>query len=618
MEIIKSIIMIINTLKLWISGPLFLTCPFQKKIYLFIIFGLFCTASAQTNLTPVLGDSEYPIYVDYTGYHTIYPDTNDHADLDMLLQREVELKANNYFYAIGASHYDWDDLHAFLPKAKMAGIKVWVYLLAPSEQPPTAGATLYSEPYRTDYITWAKEIAKLSLRYSNLVGYVIDDFWFDVRENNLFTATYINNMVTTGKFINPNLKFYPLTYSNEVFNPYTTKLSNLFDGMVVAFAQDSLEITKNISLMNSSLHSKAVMSILPFTITNGGDYGKVSQTVNVTVNTDTSLTFHVWAGSYGLATARGVGYHKLQLLIDSTLTTGNNLIPPSSSDFITDGTAYWEPVQSTVAYNSGAQDMQMTYSTGSVWGIARSLALTSGSIYKISFRAKSSNSTRKFFRNGYGGTWTATLNPNLTTTYQNYEATLSGSGSNLVIYVNGGASGETVTIDDIIVREYGNLPIWSADIHDIRDTIVTVNLGTALKGRNSALLSLGLYEASGVWMYPAEIAFLDLIPHGIDLNTELGSKAWVVSNKGSVTTQTTSTNEDKKLPMILMETADTYTYPKRYPDSPTVANRVRRINTVCGFVSRGQVEGMVIYALDKTPGSTIFDALRNVYSSFWK
>jgi len=42
--------------------------------------------------------------------------------------------------------------------------------------------------------------------------------------------------------------------------------------------------------------------------------------------------------------------------------------------------------------------------------------------------------------------------------------------------------------------------------------------------------------------------------------------------------------------MILMETAETTTYPKVHPDSPTVENRVRRISTVCGFVSRGNNE----------------------------
>ena len=77
-------------------------------------------------------------------------------------------------------------------------------------------------------------------------------------------------------------------------------------------------------------------------------------------------------------------------------------------------------------------------------------------------------------------------------------------------------------------------------------------------------------------------------------------------------------NKNRNLPAILMEAADIYTYPKVHPDSYIIAKRVKWINMVYSFVSRGQVEGMVIYALDKRPGSAIFDALQNVYSSFWK
>ena len=458
-----------------------LTYPIVRINYLLIILVMVCNIHAQTNPVPVRGDYGFaPYSCSWPPFTRLWGDSTDHVDTDFLVQRLIELKANNYFWLIGRTNNDWDDLSVFLPKAKMAGITVWVYLLAPSEQPPTPGATSFSEPYRTNYTTWAQEIARLSLRYSNLKGYVIDDFWFNVRDDTLFTPTYINSMVTAGKSFNPNLKFYPLTYSNEVFNPYTRNLSTLFDGLVVAFADDSLEITKDISLMNSSLHSKAVMSISHYTITSGGDYGKVSQTVNVTADTDTSLTFRVWAGSSGeLETGRIPGYHKLQLIIDST-------------------------------------------------------------------------------------------------------------------------------------------PIWSADIHDVQDTTITVNLGDVLKGRSTALLTLGIQEASGVWNYPTEIAFFDLIPHGINLNTDFGSGSWIMRSKGPVATQTISANEERKLPIILMEAADTYTYPKFYPDPPTIENRLRRINTVYGFVTRKQVEGMVIYCLDKTPGSTIFNALKNIYSSFWE
>ena len=67
----------------------------------------------------------------------------------------------------------WEDLQTYLPEAKMNGTSVYVSLLPPSECPPINPTGVYSEPYELDFINWAKEIAKLSLRYSNLKGYGI-------------------------------------------------------------------------------------------------------------------------------------------------------------------------------------------------------------------------------------------------------------------------------------------------------------------------------------------------------------------------------------------------------------------------------------------------------------
>jgi hypothetical protein len=101
---------------------------------------------------------------------------------------------------------DWTELIGFLPKAKMAGISIWISLLPPSKTPPICPTCNYSEPYRLDFIHWAKEIANLSLRYSNLTGYTIGDL-----QNNLtlgyIKQTTIDSMITTGKSINPRLQF---------------------------------------------------------------------------------------------------------------------------------------------------------------------------------------------------------------------------------------------------------------------------------------------------------------------------------------------------------------------------------------------------------------------------
>src|ERR1035437_8625783 len=101
---------------------------------------------------------------------------------------------------------DWTKLIDSLSKAKMAGINIYVSLLPPSKTPPICPTCNYSEPYRLDFIHWAKEIANLSLRYSNLTGYAIEDFQENLNLGCL-RKTYIDSIITAGKSINPRLQF---------------------------------------------------------------------------------------------------------------------------------------------------------------------------------------------------------------------------------------------------------------------------------------------------------------------------------------------------------------------------------------------------------------------------
>jgi hypothetical protein len=100
----------------------------------------------------------------------------------------------------------WEDLKNYLPEAKITGVSVSVILLPPFQSTPICSDGAYSEPFQNDYIRWAQEIAKLSLRYSNLVCYGI----VDLRENldlDYLTHDYVNQIMTAGKSINPRLQF---------------------------------------------------------------------------------------------------------------------------------------------------------------------------------------------------------------------------------------------------------------------------------------------------------------------------------------------------------------------------------------------------------------------------
>ena len=100
----------------------------------------------------------------------------------------------------------WEDLKNYLPEAKIAGVSVSVILLPPFQSLQVCTDGQYSEPYGNDYILWAQEIAKLSLRYSNLTEFGI----YELRENlNLgyLIQDYVNQIMTAGKTINPRLQF---------------------------------------------------------------------------------------------------------------------------------------------------------------------------------------------------------------------------------------------------------------------------------------------------------------------------------------------------------------------------------------------------------------------------
>ena len=70
--------------------------------------------------------------------------------------------------------------------------------------PPTNASS--SQPFGLDFISWAKEIANLSLRYSNLQGYQIEDFQENVNLG-FFNQNYIDSISIKGISINPKLKF---------------------------------------------------------------------------------------------------------------------------------------------------------------------------------------------------------------------------------------------------------------------------------------------------------------------------------------------------------------------------------------------------------------------------
>ena len=146
-------------------------------------------------------------------------------------------------------------------------------------------------------------------------------------------------------------------------------------------------------------------------------------------------------------------------------TFGADIVEANTADlgsFNTDTTGSWTP-NNAIAHNSGTGDATVTHDGSGYWIMAKASLLTIGTVYKATFKAKATGDTNYLaLTNGSGVTHTyvATLNPALSTSYQNYEflfkavhATFEFSSSNSATSYSGATpdNEDTFTFDDIVV-----------------------------------------------------------------------------------------------------------------------------------------------------------------------
>jgi hypothetical protein len=121
----------------------------------------------------------------------------------------------------GTKPFDWASFKQFVAAAKPAGIDVWAILIPPSE-----GGD--SPPFNRDYVRWMQELARLSLRLSNLKGVNIDDYVSGISKNT-FTPAYTCEIYRTKQAINPRLQFVPTIY--DLTRPLAEKYGACVDGV---------------------------------------------------------------------------------------------------------------------------------------------------------------------------------------------------------------------------------------------------------------------------------------------------------------------------------------------------------------------------------------------------
>ena len=236
---------------------------------------------------------------------------NGRVDTDAMVKRLKELGVTTYYWLIWHAATDWDDLKVFLPKAAKAGIDVWVYLVPPSESPPTEH--LYSEPFRLDYRRWAEEIARLSLQHPNLTAWVIDDFYAN---HEFFTPAYLRELRAKSKAVNPRLAFLPLMYFGEMRPQFVENYRGVIDGVVVAYLQDREEIERTWALLNDApIPPHSEISYPWNKPSRAGDYGMASQSAKVLPADRFEVRFLERDDFTGPTT----GYHFKQLLVDGAV-----------------------------------------------------------------------------------------------------------------------------------------------------------------------------------------------------------------------------------------------------------------------------------------------------------
>lgn len=192
----------------------------------------FCAALAVLGATH--SDSARPAAGIIADYDAELRRPDGHVNTPAMVERLKALGANCYFWLIWHAPTDWDDLQEFLPVARDAGIDVWVYLVPPSEPPP-------SQPFGLDFITWAREIAKLSIQHPNLRAWVIDDFYAN---RSVLTPEYMAQVCAAAREINPNLAFYPLMYFPEIGWRFVEDYGPIVDGAVVAYPTGLKDIAR--------------------------------------------------------------------------------------------------------------------------------------------------------------------------------------------------------------------------------------------------------------------------------------------------------------------------------------------------------------------------------------
>ncbi|MFB0564961.1 MAG: hypothetical protein ACETWK_04715 [Candidatus Aminicenantaceae bacterium] len=136
-----------------------------------------------------------------------------------------DIGARDYMHLVWKRPWDWEDFELMAPIFQERGIRLWLYLTAPTEGEP--------EPFGGDYVRWAVECAKLAEKYPIIKGLIIDDFATNVKYK--FTPDYCKKMMDEARKITPHLALLVAVYYgwHNNIKPHVEK--GAIDGVILPY-----------------------------------------------------------------------------------------------------------------------------------------------------------------------------------------------------------------------------------------------------------------------------------------------------------------------------------------------------------------------------------------------
>lgn len=217
-----------------------------------------------------------------------------HVDSSLLLSRLQALGVDTYAFLVYHSPTDWDDLSEFLAIAEPAGLRTWLYLVNPSEQPEVDDYP----PHEEDYVAWARAANELAVAYPSLSAIAIDDF----SSGGAFGDGYVCEFMQEA----PDLAFYAVEYEQNVLADFNTAEERAcVDGIIFPY----MDLDDNAAFRTQIEEIAALRNPIPAALrisfpwnvpSEAGQFGR-----HVTNCTPGTVTFGYDDGFFGATT----GYH---------------------------------------------------------------------------------------------------------------------------------------------------------------------------------------------------------------------------------------------------------------------------------------------------------------------